>query len=100
MSVSFVSLPQVTVATSGTEQRISANAISNAVKVYLSAPAANTGSIWIGDASVAVGRGIEVIKGTTLVLYAENELLDLNNIWVDAATNNDKVSIAYLSKVS
>ena len=100
MSLKMITIPQVTVATAGTEQRLSSAAISNAVKAYVSAPATNTGSIWIGDSDVAVGRGVEVIKGTTLTLEAqEGQLIDIYETYVDAATNGDKASITYYSKV-
>lgn len=100
MAAVFTTLPQVTVATAGTEQRLSANPISNVIKIYVSAPSTNTGNIWVGDSSVAVGRGVEVVKGTTLPITAEpGMLLDINNIYVDVATSGDKASVAYLSKV-
>ncbi len=100
MSLLMITLPQVTVATAGTEQRLSSAPISNVVKAYVSSPAANTGNIWIGDSAVAVGRGIEVVKGTTITLEAqEGQLIDLFGTYVDAATNGDKASITYYSKV-
>jgi hypothetical protein len=101
MSVKLITGAQITVATGGTEQRIIAAAKSNVVAVYLSAPSTNTGHVYIGDADVAVGRGIEVPKGTMVKIEAADAgQLDMHEMYVDAATNGDKLNVAYLQKVS
>ena len=99
MSLVLVTLPQVTVSTSGTEQRASSSVLSNVEAVYISAPAGNTGAIYIGDSNVAVGRGIEVAKGTSFtILSPKGEMIDIYNIYIDAATNGDKANITYLKR--
>lgn len=99
MSAVLVSPIQVTIATSGTELQLVAADVQKVLAVYLSAPAANTGTVYIGDADVSTSRGIAIIKGTTQVINApEGDFLDLRNIWVDAATNGDKLNVAYLVK--
>lgn len=101
MAVVLKTLAQGTVTTAGTKVRLVADPISNAIKAWVTAPAANGGSIYIGDAAVAATRGIEIPKGSTLVLDApQNELLDLREIWVDAATSGDDFQVTYLTKIS
>jgi hypothetical protein len=96
MSVKLVTYPQVTVATAGTEQRVVSAPVDKALKLFITAPAANTGSVFIGDSSVSSTRGITVIKGTTLELSLEGEYIDVHNIWADVATNGDKLDVAVL----
>lgn len=100
MIAKLISPAQVTVTTSGTEVRLVAAAVQQVVKIYLSAPAANTGTIYIGDSDVSTSRGIALIKGETMEISApQGEYLDIHNIWADAATSGDKVNVAYLVKV-
>jgi hypothetical protein len=93
------SLPQVTVTTAGTAVPLTATTVSNCIKAYISAPASNTGNVWIGDSSVkaSTGVGMEIVKGTTRELVSPTgDLLDLQTTYADAATSGDKVSITYL----
>lgn len=99
MSVVIETLAQVTVATSGTEQRLSATDKQYVIKVILSVPAANTGTMYVGDSSVSVNNGIAIIKGTTYEISApQGEFLDVKNMYVDAATNGDKINVTILKK--
>lgn len=101
MALKLVTLAQGTVAASGTEVRASSTSVDKVVKIYISCPATNTGSIYVGDSSVSTTRGIEVPKGTTLVLCEDNGgYIDLQEIWVDAASSGDKFNVSYLQKVS
>jgi hypothetical protein len=98
--VKLVTLPQVTVATAGTEQRIAASSVENVVAVYLSVPAANNGVIIAGDSSVAATVGRIIEKSTTFEIVApQGHYIDIYNIWVDAATSGDKVNVSYLKMV-
>lgn len=98
--VKLITLAQGTVTTSGTEVRASSADLSNVVKLFITCPESNTGNIFVGDASVATTRGVEVIKGTTLEIEAPNgNFIDVYNIWVDAATNGDKYNVSYLKRV-
>ncbi len=101
MSVVLVSPAIRENAASGTELRLTAAAVDKVVAIYLSAPAANTGTIYVGDADVSTVRGIAIIKGTTQVINApEGQFLDIYNIWFDAATSGDKLLVSYLVKVN
>lgn len=101
MGVALITLAQRSVTTAGTEVPLVASAISNVIKVIITAPAANTGNIYVGDVNVSATRGIEVVKGTSYVIDApQNELLDLGAMWVDAATNGDDFQVTYLAKIS
>lgn len=100
MALALKTLAQVTVATSGTEQRLTSNHISNVEAIYISAPAANTGSIYVGDSSVATTRGIEIPKGTSFTIMApRGDMINIRDIYVDAANNGDKCNITYLQRV-
>jgi len=100
MSITLVSAAQVTVATSGTEQRVVAASVQNVVALYLSAPASNTLAIHVGGTNVSTTIGAEIQKSTTLKIDApQGQYLDIHNMWVDAGTNGDKVSVAYLVRV-
>jgi len=100
MAVVLRTLAQRTVTAAGTEVQLTAATVNNVVKAWVTCPAANTGSIYIGDASVSTTRGIEVPRATTLVLDCfGTELLDLNNMWVDAATSGDDFQVTYLERV-
>lgn len=99
-AVQLVTLPQVTVATAGTEQRIATSAVQNVVAVYLSVPAANTGVVFAGDASVSATVGRIIEKSTTFEIVApQGQYIDIHNIWVDVATSGDKVNVSYLKMV-
>lgn len=101
MAVILVSPAAVTVTTSGTEQPLVAANVSGVVAIYLSAPAANTGTMYVGDSTVSTTVGIPIIKGTTERIFApEGQILDIKNMYVDAATDGDKLNVAYLKKVN
>ena len=89
----------VTVATAGT--RVSLGNVDKALKVYLSAPAANTGLIFVGDVTVAAANGLQLVKALPPIEISapSSEFIDLSTIYVDAATNGDKVTVTYLQKV-
>ena len=85
---------------SGTELRLTAASVQNVVSVILSAPAANTGTIYVGDADVSTVRGIAIIKGTTQVINApQGDYLDIHNMYFDAATSGDDLLVSYLVRV-
>lgn len=100
MPVVIKTIAQITVAASGTEVAVSATTLP-AVKLWVSAPSGNTGSIFVGDTTnIATTRGIEVIKGTTAIIEAPGgDYFDLAAVWIDAATNGDKANITYLQKL-
>lgn len=103
MSLKLHTLAQTTVTTAGTRVQVSASNIA-ASTVIFSVPAANTGSIFVGDSNVSSTRGIEVPKGTTISITADmfgkpsgSDLL-LSDLYVDAATNGDDVNVSYLAR--
>lgn len=101
MAVVLVSPAQRANGTSGTELRLTAADVEKVVAVFLSVPAANTGSIFVGDSNVSTTRGIELAKGTNLRIDApEGQFLDIYNMWFDAATTGDKLNVSYLVKVN
>lgn len=99
MALVLKTLPQATVATAGTAVQLTTGTFSNVVSIIVSAPAANTGNIYIGDSGVLATRGIEVVKGTSVTIQAPtSEMIDLNKIYANAATSGDKVNITYLQR--
>ena len=106
MAVILVTLAQGIVTTSGTEISASngtatATSVDRVTKVFISAPAANTGTIYVGDSDVSTTRGIPIVKGNSLEIASQgDEYINLAGIWIDAATNGDKFQISYLKKVS
>lgn len=101
MSVVLVSPAQRANGTSGTELRLTAAAVENVISIILSVPAANTGNIYIGDINVSTTRGVEIVKGTTLIIDApEGQIIDIYNMYFDAATTGDKLNVSYLVKVN
>lgn len=99
MSVTLVSPAIRTNGTSGTELRLTTADVEKVIAIYLSAPALNTGTIYVGDVNVSVTRGIAITKGTTQVINApEGQFLDIFNMYFDAATTGDSLLVSYLVK--
>lgn len=62
-------------------------------KIIITAKAANTGTIWVGGATVAAGRGIPLVA-------LQNVTLDISNanaVYIDATVNGEGITYAYLS---
>jgi hypothetical protein len=100
MSVVFKTGAVITVATSGTEVQMPV--IDRVVALYLAAPAANTGIMYAGDTTVAVATGIPIVKSTApvVIMAPEGHFIDMQSIWVDAATSGDKLVYSYLQKTN
>lgn len=75
---------QITVTTSGT--RVALAGSTAVVAVVVQALSTNTGSIWVGDASVTVSNGFELQPGQSTGIAIDN----LSKVFVDASTNGDK----------
>jgi len=95
-----------TVTTAGTRVALSTTAIW-ARGIRISAPAGNAGAIFIGDVTVAAANGISIAAGGILsfsevFINPPGDLVSINlkDVYVDAATNGDKVTFAYLEPVS
>ena len=91
------SLPDVT--PDGTATAITANANLRAVAVILSAPAANSGGIRVGDSSVSGTQGATCNPGGQ-VIYLPRGAFDqqgyqLNQVYV-YGTSTDKITITYV----
>lgn len=101
MALKLYTLAQITVATSGTEQQVSATATPISTLV-VTAPAANTGKIYVGDSDVSTTRGIEVAPGATVSITADysgtGEELILSDFYIDAATDGDKANVSYMKR--
>jgi hypothetical protein len=64
--------------------------------LLVTAPAANSGSLRLGDSTTGAATGIEVIKGTTTLFPAisDDAYMDLSMIYL-YGTSSDKASIVY-----
>lgn len=101
MAIKLVTIAQMTIDTAGTQEQVSTSDIPISTLI-VSAPAANTGAIYVGDSDVASTRGIEVAKGTTVSISADfsgtGEEFVLSDFWIDAATNGDKANVSYVKR--
>lgn len=100
MAVKLTGLAQVTVATAGTEQALSATA-TPVMSVTIQALPGNTGNIYVGDSAVDSTHGFVITPGSSIEITAPlmgraSEQLILSDIYVDAATNGDKVVYGYI----
>jgi hypothetical protein len=90
-----------TVTTAGTRVALSTTQVW-ARGLQISAPAANAGVVYIGDITVAASNGLSLAAGSSVSLAAlfkdiDNMIaLNLASIYVDSATNGDKVTLVYL----
>lgn len=102
MAIKLFTLADVTVTTAGTRVQITTTE-TPVSSVVFTAPAANTGVIYIGDSSVAAARGIEIAKGTSVTINQDmarsaGEEYVLSDFYADAATNGDKVKVSYVKR--
>lgn len=89
---------QKTVATAGTQLALSSSG-TWARNLYLAAPAANAGAIYIGDSNVDSATGYAMAPGASVALSSllgHDIAVYLDDIYVDAANNGDKVTFLYL----
>lgn len=77
---------QVTVTTAGTRVALTAG---GARLIYVRALAGNTGVVYVGDVAVSAANGYELSAGEYVLIHAPD--YELASIYVDAATNGDKV---------
>ncbi len=96
-------LAQITVAAAGTPEQLSATELKVS-QLVLQADPANGGNLYIGDINVAAAQCIVLEPGQGLALGTEdsfadedNIYMDLQDLYVDAATNGDKLNVAYLN---
>lgn len=89
-----------TVTTAGTKVAL-ASVRTAANWLIVSSAAANTGSIYIGDSSVANNtngpQGVQIIKGTSQIFpeTGGSSAIDLASVYADADNNGDKFSFVY-----
>ena len=94
--------PQPVLASAGTAQRLVGSDLT--VKSFtIEAPAANTGSVYIGisDASAKVGAGHDLGPGDVMTisgdLYAQGQIyLNIYDFYFDGATTGNKLVVSYL----
>lgn len=94
---------QVTVAAAGTAVNVNASGQipANTFAMQFYNPQSNTGDIYVGndgadDVSSATGRTLEKGESISFDLFFDDSVAA--PIWVDAATNGDKVEIICLYK--
>ena len=75
-----------TVTTAGTRVPFGSSVLVTNIK--FKAPSTNAGLVAIGDSTVSMTNGYELSAGQTLELA----IVNLEETYVDAATNGDKVS--------
>lgn len=71
--------------------------------IVITAPAANTGNMYVGDSTVTSANGLELPKGGAPVIIkapvvnGHQQMFDLSKLYFDAATSGDKLRVAYLA---
>lgn len=94
-------LSVVTIASAGTAVQVTSQDISTPA-AYVQADSLNTGKVYVGDADVDSTNGIELAAGEsvtldgTAFLRGDATKFILSDIWVDTATNGNKVRVSYL----
>jgi len=83
----MIKVNTVTITTAGTRVQLASD-ISVITNIKFKAPSSNEGLVAIGDSTVSMTKGYELSAGQTLELPR----VELSEVYVDAATNGDKVS--------
>lgn len=103
----LIPIEQKNVPTAGTRVQLNGGTSRLATKVILQALTGNTGNCYVGDSTVASTAGLQLAPGVSLELTADQDLadddkvyLDLADIWIDAATNNNKVNVLVVDIIS
>lgn len=81
-----------TVAIAGTRVQLTTTA-TPCKKVLITANGANSGNIWVGGATVANGRGKQLVPLQDVEIWID----DLSKVYVDATTSLDGVSYVYVA---
>ncbi len=99
----------VNLTAAGTAQAISAGETPTSIevtKVRITAPAANTGSIYIGDSSVSSTNSFAELLGAggkdAVVIidakeFSGDAVINLDSIFFDGGTSNDDIFVGYLT---
>lgn len=81
-----------TVTIAGARVQLTANS-TPCKKVTITALGANSGNIWVGGATVANGRGKQLVPLQDIEIWID----DLSKIYVDATSNGDGVAYVYVA---
>lgn len=97
--LNLVSPALFTVTTSGTPAQLQSTSARTRYVVFQTS--SNTGVITIGDENVnaSIGRGITLATTDEYILDIGNEAIDLSNVYVDGANNDDTLSYSYLEVI-
>jgi hypothetical protein len=100
----LTTLAQINLTSAGTRQAISATPLLSPC-VIVSAAHANSGNIYVGDASVSATRYAAVLAAKSSYTFTGPDIngctrdIDLSTIYIDGATTNDDVQVAYLERI-
>jgi len=81
-----------TVTTAGTRVQLTTTA-TDCKKVRITALGANSGNIWVGGATVANGRGKQLVPLQDIEIWID----DLSKIYIDATSDGDGVAYVYVA---
>ena len=94
----------VTVTTSGTPVQVFTSAVANPGSVVgvMFQPHTVTSALYVGTSAVTSSAyALKLTAATQMVALPTNgNPIDLQSIYIDAATNGDKIAVLYLEKVS
>ena len=79
------------VTTAGSRVQI-VTATTYCIRIIITAKAANTGTIWVGGATVANGSGIPLVALQSVLI----DIDDLSKIYLDSTVSLEGITYAYL----
>jgi hypothetical protein len=100
----LTTLAQINLTSAGTRQAIAAGPGPYSPCVIITAAHGNSGNIYVGDSAVASNRYAAVLAAkssyvlTGPIMGGFEQLIDLSTIYIDGATTNDDVQVAYFEK--
>lgn len=103
----LIPIQQLNVPTATTRVQANSGTSRLCTTVIIQALTGNTGNCYVGDSTVAAALGLQLAPGASITLNADQDLenedktyIDLADIWVDAATNGNKVNILVVDVIS
>jgi hypothetical protein len=79
----------ITVAAPGTAEQLNTN--QNVYEVFIQAPYANVGDVYVGGPTVSSANGVVLDAGDRITVSADN----LNQVWIDVSMGGEGVRILY-----
>lgn len=104
MQAKVFTLANTDIPTPGTRVQLNGGTLLYVESVVVQAATANTGNIFVGDASVSSSRGIQLAPGTSIEITGYEQrgqtlCLNLADLYVDTATAGNDACVVYMKQV-